>query len=370
MNRFEAKELNTMTMTELFDTAFEPRLQVVKDFLGCGTYLIAGPPKAGKSFLVLQIAYSVAKGLPFWGHEVHSGDVLYLALEDNYERLQQRLSMMFGEEDTEHLHMAIAASTLKSGLLEQIALFRQKYPDTRLVIIDTLQKVRDIQDDSYSYQRDYDFMDAFKGITDSSSICVLIVHHTRKQETSDSVAKISGTNGISGSADGSYILDRENRLSDTATLEIICRDMPDQKLFLKRDPDNCQWLLTEEEVPAFAKKKDPVIEAVAAFINQEQPFWEGSASELLEQCPGLSELIKVNAVTKRLNLKCRELFEDHRILYEPGKRTTEKRILKLSRTDALKEDNEPSLAAETPENDSYDSNDGFSGTGQVSKKLS
>ena len=59
-----------------------------------------GAPKVGKSFLMAQLAYHVGMGLSLWGYEVRQGTVLYLALEDNHRRLQERLYRMFGVEST------------------------------------------------------------------------------------------------------------------------------------------------------------------------------------------------------------------------------------------------------------------------------
>ena len=61
----------------------------MSDLLYCGTYLFVGTPKVGKSFFMGQLAYHVAMGLPLWEYEVHQGTVLYLALEDDYARLQR-----------------------------------------------------------------------------------------------------------------------------------------------------------------------------------------------------------------------------------------------------------------------------------------
>ena len=87
--------LNTISMTELYDTVYQPRKPIVNDLLYSGTYLFVGAPKVGKSFFMGQLAYHVAMGLPMWEYEVHQGTVLYLALEDDYARLQRRLSRTF-----------------------------------------------------------------------------------------------------------------------------------------------------------------------------------------------------------------------------------------------------------------------------------
>lgn len=72
--------LNTVSMTELYDTVYPPRKPIVNDLLYSGTYLFVGAPKVGKSFFMGQLAYHVAMGLPLWEYEVHQGTVLYLGV--------------------------------------------------------------------------------------------------------------------------------------------------------------------------------------------------------------------------------------------------------------------------------------------------
>ncbi|MDD6239457.1 MAG: AAA family ATPase, partial [Oscillospiraceae bacterium] len=133
--------LHTVTLDELFDTVYTGSPPIVEGLLWPGTYLFVGAPKVGKSFLVAQIAYHVSTGEELWDIPVQKGTVLYLALEDDYRRLQTRLYRMFGTESTEKLHFAVCAKHIDEGLEGQLQKFVQEHPDTKLVIIDTLQKV-------------------------------------------------------------------------------------------------------------------------------------------------------------------------------------------------------------------------------------
>ena len=211
--------LNTVSMTELYDTVYPPRRPIVNDLLYSGTYLFVGAPKVGKSFFMGQLAYHVAMGLPLWEYEVHQGTVLYLALEDDYARLQRRLSRMFGVEETSNLYFATQAKSVSEGLDQQLEGFIREHPDVRLIIIDTLQKVREIGGDRYSYASDYEIVTKLKSFSDRYGICLLVVHHTRKMEAEDSFDMISGTNGLLGAADGAFIMQKKRRTDNTALLE-------------------------------------------------------------------------------------------------------------------------------------------------------
>ena len=222
--------LHTVSMNDLYETVFQSRPPVIDGLLYSGTYLFAGAPKVGKSFFMAQLAYHISTGQKLWDYDVRQGTVLYLALEDDYRRLQNRMSRMFGVEGTDSLHFAVYAKQIGAGLDEQLEKFMKEHPDTRLIIIDTLQKVRESSAEKFSYANDYEVIAQLKSFSDRHGICLLLVHHTRKQNAGDKFDMISGTNGLLGAADGAFLLAKEKRTSNSATLDISGRDQQDQRL--------------------------------------------------------------------------------------------------------------------------------------------
>ena len=112
--------LNTISMTELYDTTYPARAAIVDGFLYAGTYLFVGAPKIGKSFFMAQLAYCISTGNDLWDFKTHRGTVLYLALEDDYARLQRRPSDMFDVEENDKLYFATKAKMLSEGLDRQM----------------------------------------------------------------------------------------------------------------------------------------------------------------------------------------------------------------------------------------------------------
>ena len=304
--------LNTLSMNDLFDCSFTSRPPLIDGLLYAGTYLLAGAPKIGKSFLVAQLAYHVSVGQTLWEYPVRQGGVLYLALEDDYQRLQGRMSRMFGVEGTDNLHFAITSAQIGLGLVEQLDNFLKTHPDTRLVIIDTLQKVRDAIGEAYSYSGDYDAIGQLKGFATSRGICLLLVHHTRKQAADDAFDMISGTTGLLGCADGALLLRKEKRTDLTATLDVVGRDQPDQRLHLTRDQDSLVWQLDHAERELWKAPPDPLLEKVAALVTEDCPSWEGRASELVV---ALQEDIQPNLLVRKLNIGRGKLAELYQVEY-------------------------------------------------------
>lgn len=319
--------LHTVSMNELYETVYQSRPPVINGLLYSGTYLFAGAPKVGKSFFMAQLAYHVSTGQKLWNYDVHQGTVLYLALEDDCQRLQERMSRMFGVEGTDSLHFAVCAKQLGAGLDEQLEKFIKEHPDTRLIIIDTLQKIREVSTDNYSYANDYEIVGRMKQFADKNSVCLLLVHHTRKQQAGDRFEMISGTTGLLGCADGAFLMQKEKRTDLSATLEIIGRDQPDQKLHLKRDAEKLIWMLDRAETELWKNPPDPLLDKVAAIITEDNPVWSGSATELAAL---LQDVIQPNILTRRLNVKAGELLNEYQIEYSV-KRTRNGSFISLTR---------------------------------------
>ena len=92
------------------------------------------------------------------------------------------------------------------GFEQQIGNFLTAHPNVGFVIVDTLQRIRQMKTEGYSYGGDYEVMTSLKTIADRFNITILVVHHTRKEDSDDSFNKISGTNGLLGCADGAMVL--------------------------------------------------------------------------------------------------------------------------------------------------------------------
>ncbi len=318
--------MNTFTMNELYETTYESRPPIIDGLLYPGTFLFVGAPKVGKSFLMAQLAYHVSVGLGLWDYTVNKGTVLYLALEDTPKRLQGRMFRMFGENSTNNLHFTTGgAKHVGLGLVEQLQGFIRNHPDTKLIIIDTLQKIREAGGDKFSYANDYELVGKLKHFADSNHLCLLLVHHTRKQPADDKFDMISGTNGLLGAADGAFLLQKEKRTSNSATLDISGRDQQDQRLYLTKDVEHLIWQLERAETELWKEPPDSILDAVASLVTQKQPSWTGTPTELVD---ALGLEIKANALSKRLNVKASRLSNEYRIHYENAHFRT-KRLITL-----------------------------------------
>ena len=137
------------------------------------------------------------------------------------------------------------AGTLGGVLEKQIEQFKSQHSDLKIIIIDTLQKIR--SGDETSYASDYKELSVLKNLADKLRIAILLVHHTRKCRDNDPFNMISGTTGISGCVDGSMVMIEKQRGSGEAVLHCVGRDIENLELHLKRVGP--RWVSEEKTVP-------------------------------------------------------------------------------------------------------------------------
>ncbi|WP_405343184.1 AAA family ATPase [Ruminococcus sp.] len=274
------KKLRTVSGDELMKKAVKPARFVVNGLLPRGLNIVAGKRKEGKSWLMLDLCFSVAEGEKFLDHPTEQGTVLYLDLEDPESRLIQRAR---GIRDVipSKFHEATKAGRLGGGLTEQIEDFVKEHPDTNLVVIDTLQKIRKPKGDTYA--GDYAVISALKNLADRLDIAIVCIHHTRKMKAKDTFDSVLGSTGLTAAADGIYVLERKADGKPFGRLSFISRDLPDGDLPVRFDHDTCRWYpIASSDMERELLLSDEAMSALVSFMKQEL-IYEGTATDLCER---------------------------------------------------------------------------------------
>lgn len=267
---------------------------LVTGIIAPGVVLLVGSPKAGKSWFALELALSVSLGLPFLDHETRKGPVLYLSLEDRYERIQRRLFTLV-DEANDDLEFATMAETLGHGLLIQLEKHFERRPDTALVIIDTLQKVRDMRTADDAYAVDYSDLGKIKRFADEHDSTIVLVHHTRKMGDEANVFNmILGGNGLIGTADEAIMITKRNYFDQDAVLSITGRDVDASEHKIRFE--NCAWTYIEKtsQDEIVEHSMPAAVQATLAFMRQRNADWEGTPSQLadaVENCDAAASVI-------------------------------------------------------------------------------
>ena len=293
--RKKFRKLRTVSGDELMKKTVKPARFVVKDLLPRGLSIVAGKRKEGKSWLMLDLCFSVAEGEKFLDFDTEQGTVLYLDLEDPETRLLQR-AREIRDVIPSKFHEATKAGRLGNGLTEQIEDFVHDYLDTNLVVIDTLQKIRKPKGDTYA--GDYQVISSLKNLADKLNIAIVCIHHTRKMKAKDTFDSVLGSTGLTAAADGIYVLERKAEGKPFGRLSFISRDLPDGEIPVRFDHDTCRWYpITPSDMERELLLADEAMSELIEFMKGETIF-EGTATEL---CVRLGLQIGANNLSSNLS---------------------------------------------------------------------
>lgn len=314
------KELKIYSSEYIMNTQMKPIEYCVDGLISQGLFILAGAPKVGKSWLALDMCLSIAKREKVLGKATSCGHAVYLSLEDSLIRLQNRLYELT-DDPSDNLHFAIMAESISNGLPEQIEYCRKRFDDLKIVVIDTLQKVRNESESSYS--SDYKELSVLKSLADKLGIAIVLVHHTRKCSDSDPFNMISGSTGLSGCVDGSMVLIESKRGSRKAKRHCVGRDIENQEINVVFE--NSRWKVSDDIKNV---KPNYFSFAVHDFMVTQKTF-KGSATQLAEKLSALLyKEVFSNRVKKDLIQHAYDL-QDYGVAFE-SKRSNGQRIIILN----------------------------------------
>lgn len=276
---------------ELMTQSFEPPRCAVENMLPIGLTIFAGAPKIGKSWFSYAVALAVASGGHVLGkYQVEAGKALYLALEDQPRRLQDRLSKLLqGPNGTqaapENLRLYCDWPRMDEGGLDQMEAWLVANPDCRLVIVDTLQKIRPTRDGSNFYEEDYAHFAALKRVADKYEVAIVVVLHTSKRETTDALQSIAGSTGQVGAADAILVLNR-SRNGNEGKLYCVGRDIDEREIPLRWTADIGTWTEVDEDEAAQATMSTERREIIDILATAPWPMAPRQIAEMLDKKQG------------------------------------------------------------------------------------
>src|SRR5215208_301245 len=285
----------TMAAAELVEKELPAVKWAVPGVLPEGVTILAGKPKMGKSWLGLGLCVSVAAGGRALGKiGVERGGALYLGLEDRERRLQKRLRKILGERDVPHgLDVAWEWPQLDHGGVEALDSWLEAHPGTRLVVIDTLKKIRPRDGQSRSvYDLDYEALEPLLPLAAEYGVAMLVVHHLRKLEAGDPFDMISGSTGLTGGVDGALVLKRDRGKQD-ATLAVDGRDIEEpSELALRWDADIASWsLMGDAEEYRQSEERRRILQLLERI---DAPMWPKDIAEALGKNRSTTRVLLAN----------------------------------------------------------------------------
>lgn len=280
-------EPKRLSARELMKMHFPPKREIIKGIIPAGCIILVGAPKVGKSWFVLQAATAVASGSDFLGAPTEQGDVLYLALEDGFARLQSRLMMQAAgciDEIPDGFDLQTEIPLADKGGLAAIEEWLQEHPKASMVIVDVLKMFRATRSAKTNpYDQDYADIRPLTALANKYKVAIVVVHHTNKGSANaiDPFDRVSGTGGISGAADGTLILAPDE--AGTIGLYGRGRDFMEFDKAIQLQPETCTWTVDADAPVRDRNMGDAANAILRALRDADEPMSPtliGQAAEL------------------------------------------------------------------------------------------
>ena len=251
--------------------------------------------------------------------------MLYIALEDTKSTLHFRIENIT-ELASDKAYAMTSCSNLSDGLLDEIDVFVAKHPDTGLVVIDTLQLVRDLKE-KHSYFGDYFEIHKFVTYAQDKNIAIVLVHHLRKMPDNDPINRVSGSTGLLGAVDSILVLEKEARTENIAKLYITGRRVRDQVLKLVFEENTNVWRFVEY-VTNTQSQLDKLISGIQCILQSEKRF-RGTPTELVERIRTFDADFDMpsNSMSRLLNEHSISLRKSYGIYYSRERSAAQRYIL-------------------------------------------
>lgn len=222
------------------DTASEPLLRPIfegnmrrSSFLVDGLIedetisLLFGAPASGKSFIAMNIACSVASGLPYFEREVTQGSVIYVAGE-GARGLRKRAYGWCQNTGFEWSNLSVLLSERSVSILDTSELLKlkddidkniPKHGQPALIIVDTLNRNFGGGDENSNSDMGR-FIKALEHFQKLYSCNILIVHHSGHSDT----GRVRGASALTAAVDAEYCVRMKQGL-----IEMSCTKMKDDE---------------------------------------------------------------------------------------------------------------------------------------------
>ena len=223
-----------------------------------GLYCLLGEAKVGKSAMALQIANSVANGIPFLDLKTNKSPVLYLSTEMNPNETISRIKLMnlnLSNEDFLYTYPEDNMTQLSILKVEkEIMNFHEKY-NGKLVFIDMFNGINfGYNYDLNNYQdMSQNIFPKIREFCTKYKVTIILVHHLNRK------GKSLGSTAIDTCVDGKIAIKQDENIKSTFYLKYESRDYPGREYVLKRD-DNL--ILSIDEIT-----DDKLNENVMAFLR-------------------------------------------------------------------------------------------------------
>jgi hypothetical protein len=254
----EGVDIQTMTASEILAKTYAEPKWAIPGLLPVGMTVMGGKPKIGKSWMMLEWGLAVSLGRNVLGtYCSNQAPCLYLALEDNERRLQDRLRQIAPAGlDPTLFYIHTRWKKQDQNGLDDLKRWLDRHPGTVMVLIDTWKRFRPVGKGRWNqniYDKDYEDAMPIQALAMEREINITLSTHLTKAGADDPLEEITGSLGFTGAADTIMVLKRERGELD-GSLFITGRDVDEREVALGFK--NCVWRELDGSAEEYRLGKD------------------------------------------------------------------------------------------------------------------
>lgn len=244
-----------MRVRDLLNKKYKPTEFLIDELIMEGLTLVCGRPKVGKSFAIINMLLDISNGRKFLGKfPTKKSEVFYYALEDTAKTFQKRIVRSTeDDEETDNMQFQTKLAVFDKVGIEKFENFLTANPQIKLVVIDTLQKVKPISKSSDSYAVDYEFLGKIKDIASKLEVAIIVIHHSRKasvgvakEDEPDVFEKVHGSTAMTGTVDTMIMLERDKGDESIIKMHVGGREVENRIIKYKMEFEPIRFTLLDD----------------------------------------------------------------------------------------------------------------------------
>jgi len=211
---------------------------VIDGLLPVGTLVMASAfPKVGKSVFTRHMALAVAKGEPFLDREVEQGSVIYLALEENQDKVKRSFRNL-GMTETTPLRLKVSQPH-SDAVDDLVRIVEAEKP--RLVVLDTVTRMPKAKFEMADYFGNSEWLTVYLWLAHETGTTIVVNYHSSRKgsqlEGADAIMAPLGSTGIMATTDQTITIKKESDYSRSFSSSGRYEEIPPTQLSFDKETE-------------------------------------------------------------------------------------------------------------------------------------
>ena len=220
-------------MTETGRSVSENRSIMERSITIPGLNLLIIPKEQHEPCSSLNIAFAIADATGFLEGKPEHGRVLVFSLEDTKKRAEHMLDQYSAMPGDITVIYAYQKGTFGNRIEEGLDVFLQDNPRTKMIVVDSLEKIVEGETDQMKYGFAYNKLCALKEVAGKHGVTLLVSTHIGDMENSGNFADVADT--------VLEVIKNSSQSGEEYTLCISGKNISRTKVTVGFDTGRCRW---------------------------------------------------------------------------------------------------------------------------------